>query len=153
MTINKSRRYQPGLTLKDIYPSISGYCACGCGQPLTGKKRKWHSEECRDLAFVNFAVIKGDISIIRQQLFEIDNGACRKCGVITDNWEADHILPVSEGGGGCELSNYQTLCSECHKEKTHNLIYYPTVRQFLRRNQQPELNELSLQQDIHQIAV
>lgn len=34
-------------------------------------------------------------------------------------WDADHIIPVSEGGGGCGLSNYQTLCIRCHKIKTH----------------------------------
>lgn len=33
-------------------------------------------------------------------------------------WEADHILAVKDGGGGCGLSNYQTLCIWCHKEKS-----------------------------------
>ena len=33
-------------------------------------------------------------------------------------WEADHIIPVSEGGGCCGLDNYQTLCLKCHKEDT-----------------------------------
>jgi hypothetical protein len=33
-------------------------------------------------------------------------------------WEADHILPVCEGGGCCGLENYQTLCLRCHKEES-----------------------------------
>ena len=33
-------------------------------------------------------------------------------------WQADHISPVAEGGGGCGLENIQTLCSICHKAKT-----------------------------------
>ena len=33
-------------------------------------------------------------------------------------WDADHIVPVAEGGGECDLSNYQTLCIMCHKKKT-----------------------------------
>lgn len=33
-------------------------------------------------------------------------------------WEADHILPVAHGGGGCDLDNFQTLCSACHRGKT-----------------------------------
>lgn len=33
-------------------------------------------------------------------------------------WDADHILPVEEGGGACGLDGYQTLCVWCHKEKT-----------------------------------
>jgi hypothetical protein len=33
-------------------------------------------------------------------------------------WEADHIVPVVEGGGLCGLENYRTLCSVCHKKVT-----------------------------------
>eukprot|EP00929_Paragymnodinium_shiwhaense_P043950 TRINITY_DN22553_c0_g1_i2.p1 TRINITY_DN22553_c0_g1~~TRINITY_DN22553_c0_g1_i2.p1 ORF type:complete len:1101 (-),score=183.88 TRINITY_DN22553_c0_g1_i2:52-3354(-) len=33
-------------------------------------------------------------------------------------WEADHILPVWEGGGACGLENLQTLCVACHEAKT-----------------------------------
>jgi 5-methylcytosine-specific restriction enzyme A len=33
-------------------------------------------------------------------------------------WEADHILPVKDGGGECGLDGYQTLCLECHRDKT-----------------------------------
>jgi len=33
-------------------------------------------------------------------------------------WDADHINPVAEGGGECDLTNYQTLCLPCHREKT-----------------------------------
>ena len=33
-------------------------------------------------------------------------------------WDADHIVPVEDGGGACGLDNYQTLCIWCHKEKS-----------------------------------
>lgn len=33
-------------------------------------------------------------------------------------WQADHILPVIDGGGSCGLSNIQTLCIKCHKLKS-----------------------------------
>jgi hypothetical protein len=33
-------------------------------------------------------------------------------------WDADHILAVIDGGGGCGLDNMQTLCLWCHREKT-----------------------------------
>ena len=33
-------------------------------------------------------------------------------------WEADHIIPVSEGGGCAGLDNLTSLCPRCHKEKT-----------------------------------
>lgn len=33
-------------------------------------------------------------------------------------WEADHIRPRVEGGAGCDLSNYRTLCWPCHRVET-----------------------------------
>ncbi len=36
-------------------------------------------------------------------------------------WDADHILPVAEGGGQCDLDNLRTLCLPCHREATANL--------------------------------
>ena len=30
-------------------------------------------------------------------------------------WDADHILPVKDGGGLCDLGNLRTLCISCHK--------------------------------------
>ena len=39
----------------------------------------------------------------------------------TDWWDADHIVPVIEGGGECDLSNYRTLCIPCHQKVTREL--------------------------------
>ncbi len=36
-------------------------------------------------------------------------------------WDADHILPVAEGGGQCDLDNLRTLCLPCHRELTAQL--------------------------------
>jgi len=36
-------------------------------------------------------------------------------------WDADHVVPVSEGGGECGLDNYRTLCMACHKAETKEL--------------------------------
>lgn len=36
-------------------------------------------------------------------------------------WDADHIIPVVEGGGLCGLENYRTLCHPCHKRVTAEL--------------------------------
>jgi 5-methylcytosine-specific restriction enzyme A len=36
-------------------------------------------------------------------------------------WDADHIVPVVEGGGGCDLSNLRTLCLVCHRKATADL--------------------------------
>jgi 5-methylcytosine-specific restriction endonuclease McrA len=37
-------------------------------------------------------------------------------------WDADHIIPVCQGGGQCGLDNYRTLCISCHKEETKKLL-------------------------------
>lgn len=36
-------------------------------------------------------------------------------------WQADHVVPVSEGGGASGLDNYRTLCLPCHKAVTKEL--------------------------------
>ncbi|HEY2040657.1 MAG TPA: HNH endonuclease [Edaphobacter sp.] len=36
-------------------------------------------------------------------------------------WDADHILPVAEGGGQCDLDNIRTLCLLCHRDATARL--------------------------------
>jgi 5-methylcytosine-specific restriction endonuclease McrA len=36
-------------------------------------------------------------------------------------WDADHIRPVAEGGGQCDLDNLRTLCIPCHREVTAQL--------------------------------
>lgn len=36
-------------------------------------------------------------------------------------WDADHIRPVAEGGGQCNLDNLRTLCLPCHREVTADL--------------------------------
>lgn len=120
--INCTQRYQKGLTLADLYPVKVGFCACGCDKLLPKNRRKWFSDECRQNAYLNFAVIKGDNNVIRSLLYERDYGKCAICKKIKNKWEADHIISVFEGGGGCLLDNYQTLCQLCHKIKTYQTL-------------------------------
>lgn len=118
--INKFNRYQRNINLADFTPNVANTCGCGCGIELTGRKKRWATSECADTAYAVFSIIKGNVSAIRKALFALDMGYCRACGAYDNHWEADHIIPVWQGGGASDLSNFQTLCPSCHKEKTNN---------------------------------
>lgn len=128
--INVYLRYQKGLSLECLFPTRSDRtCSCGCGKSLSNRKRKWASSVCRDSSYVRFAIIKGDTDIIRLELNKIYNSICCSCGEKTQSWEADHILPVQYGGGGCEINNFQLLCKFCHLKKTnfYTLPHHSTI--------------------------
>lgn len=121
-------RYQVGLSMNMLFPdSPERKCACGCGNLLPKGKRRWFSTECKTKALYEFYVVKGDIQVIRFLLYKTDRGGCRMCGEVTQDWEADHILPVFMGGGGCTLDNFQTLCKSCHLEKSKLSYTIPNV--------------------------
>lgn len=60
-------------------------------------------------------------------------------------WEADHIIPVEEGGGCCGLDNFQTLCVWCHKVKTKEQAAARADRRA--REKEKESNQGSLFED------
>lgn len=41
--------------------------------------------------------------------------------VVRSLWDADHTVPVVEGGGLCGIDGYRTLCIWCHKAETKAL--------------------------------
>lgn len=55
----------------------------------------------------------------RELIREGFDGVCARTGRVNRSmWDADHIIPVVKGGGGCGLENYASLCQPCHKAKT-----------------------------------
>lgn len=126
--IDVFKRYQSGLRLVDLYPLRKDKkCACGCGEQLPPKKRRWATSDCQEQAVITFFIVKGDNYVIRDKVYQRDGGYCRSCGVLTENWEADHIIPVYLGGSACGLDNFQTLCKCCHKEKTYSASHHSTI--------------------------
>lgn len=95
--------------------------------------------------------LRTDPGFLRDRAFERDRGLCALCGVDAHAawrelrqsrgvkrvrlltrwgmkslsrrtlWDADHILPVVEGGGECDLLNIRTLCILCHRKVTSEL--------------------------------
>ncbi|MGH9654146.1 MAG: HNH endonuclease [Bryobacteraceae bacterium] len=90
--------------------------------------------------------LRTDSGYLREKVFERDRGICALCGIdcvaayahlrrlrgtarlrvaVEWNlgsrkslWDADHLVPVVEGGGECDLSNMRTLCLKCHRAQT-----------------------------------
>lgn len=116
-------RKQPALKFEHMYPKRDdGICSHpDCERLLTGRRKRWCSNKCRDEAVTLFLIIKGDSKIIRRELYKRQKGCCQECWETTEDWEADHILPVVLGGGATDINNFQTLCKECHKKKTAEL--------------------------------
>ena len=61
----------------------------------------------------------------RSLVWARDRGACALCPAVCGRqgheWQADHVVPVAEGGGSCGLSGYRTLCTACHRAETAKL--------------------------------
>ena len=92
--------------------------------------------------------LRSQPAYLREQVLRRDRGICAGCGLDTlaaerrlrasggirrqallaywglkrrsrkSLWDADHILPVAEGGGQCDLANIRTLCLRCHRSAT-----------------------------------
>ncbi|HVW86885.1 MAG TPA: HNH endonuclease signature motif containing protein [Bryobacteraceae bacterium] len=117
-----------------------------CRSETPAGRRTFCSDAC-----VHQWKLRTNPGYLREQVFERDKGVCAQCGVNTMKlrgemrkldyaarrrflkewglregsrkslWDADHILPVAEGGGQCDLSNMRTLCLRCHREATASL--------------------------------
>ncbi len=125
----------------------SGRTLCRwCGLEAQGRRHTFCSDWC-----VHEWRLRTDPSYLREQVFARDRGRCALChidsveafhrlkrargsnrktmlsywGLKSVNrrslWDADHILPVCEGGGECDLENIRTLCLACHKDETYRL--------------------------------
>ncbi len=132
---------------------------CGGSIPK-GRRRTFCSDAC-----VDRWKLKTQPAYVRFKVFERDHGVCALCGADTEQmlkearatweeerragrrrwwdrppstaWEADHIIPVCEGGGECDLDNYRTLCVPCHKAETAKLA----ARRAQQRQQEREQAE------------
>ncbi|GBO55217.1 HNH endonuclease [Pseudanabaena sp. lw0831] len=57
---------------------------------------------------------------VREKIFERNNYQCQSCQKIdltAKSLHIDHIIPLAQGGAN-DMSNLQTLCAKCNREKS-----------------------------------
>lgn len=117
-----------------------------CKTEVPKGRRSFCSDSC-----VHEWRLRTNPGYLREHVFDRDKGICAQCGVDTmalrrdmrkldyaarrkflkewrltegsrkSLWDADHIVPVAEGGGQCDLANMRTLCLLCHRLATKAL--------------------------------
>lgn len=90
----------------------------GDGSPNT--RRTWHQGESWDERNCVQDYMLHFQNVARDAVWKRDQGICRTCGSRGDfwgGWEADHIVPLVDGGS-YGMENLQTLCPKHHREKT-----------------------------------
>jgi 5-methylcytosine-specific restriction protein A len=96
-------RTDPGYIREKVLQRDRGVCAqCGvdCLEAWTHLKR-----------------LRGAARLKARIAWGLPAGAVRRKSL----WDADHIIPVVEGGGECDLENIRTLCLKCHRLVTAQL--------------------------------
>jgi 5-methylcytosine-specific restriction enzyme A len=126
-------------------PNGRGLCRW-CSLEVPARRFTFCSEYC-----VHEWKLRTQPGYLRDQILRRDGGICAHCGLDTIKehrrlkrargsgraalmrhwgfdtrmrkslWDADHILPVTEGGGECDLDNIRTLCLRCHRAVTAQL--------------------------------
>jgi 5-methylcytosine-specific restriction endonuclease McrA len=91
-------RTQPGYLREQVFARDQGICAA-CGTDCNAEMRRLR--RCRGMSREAAWAAWGLRPRQRRSL-----------------WDADHIVPVVEGGGECDLTNIRTLCLRCHREAT-----------------------------------
>lgn len=95
-------RSDPGYLRDQVFARDKGRCAV-----------------CAADTLAIFAALKRSRGIARQEGLRMYG--MRSITSRRSLWEADHIVPVAEGGGQCDLDNLRTLCLLCHRDETARL--------------------------------
>ena len=104
-------------------PKPDGVQCIICGKKLTGRRRKYCSDECYDEWYGQIGIKSWNI--VRAIVLKRDNYTCQECGGKGEDGirlVRHHKIPIKDGGDEFDPDNCITLCEEnCHKSK-HNKI-------------------------------
>ncbi|MFQ5569158.1 MAG: HNH endonuclease [Rhodothermales bacterium] len=112
--------HDPVYQRRAVFKRDHGVCAA-CGRNTLHLRRRLQAATLEEQGLLYHGLLRQGYDRYRLDRFML--------------WEADHIVPVIEGGGGTGLENLQTLCVPCHKQKT-------TAMQQRRSNERKGLQDL-----------
>lgn len=88
------------------------------------RQRKYCNEDCRNY-FTDCWAIVNHWDTIRKYIWLRDKKSCQECGkkvgLYFGQCEIHHIIPRSKGGTD-DHSNLITLCKNCHRKHTNQLL-------------------------------
>jgi hypothetical protein len=111
-------RISPSYVTQRVAQRDYGVCA-RCHVDTRIQKRAWM--RLRDFVTRHWRRLLPYASVVYVDRFASQKYGVPEARLHSNWWDADHIVPVVEGGGGCGLENYRTLCLKCHKEVTAEL--------------------------------
>ncbi len=146
--MSRQRRQPGGWANREELPhGENGHVLCRrCTREVEPPRRTFCSDAC-----VHQWRLRTDPAYLREHVFRRDRGICALCACDTvklasalrrlnwrgrkrrcaelglpytrlrSPWDADHVVPVAEGGGECDLANLRTLCIPCHRRVTQEL--------------------------------
>ena len=100
------------------------FCSEGCVHEWKIRSSPWYVRrqvKKRDKGICKlcgFNVVKAHREWTRSKPSASDRAARKAWRAARPRWEADHIVPVADGGGECGLENYRLLCRPCHVRVT-----------------------------------
>jgi 5-methylcytosine-specific restriction endonuclease McrA len=145
--MSTQRAMTGGLANRDALPRgpTGRYLCRWCNLEVPAGRQTFCSQWC-----VEEWKLRSNPGHLRQKVLERDRGICANCQLDCISelqrikklrgasrvkataawglrgrkslWDADHVIPVAEGGGECDLSNMRTLCLKCHRARTLELL-------------------------------
>lgn len=107
--------YYPGGYDMYDFPNGKNICETCWLEVYNSKLIDWGADRKKRIR-VDFDYVRINIPYkIREEVFNRDNRKCKICSS-KSNLCLDHIFPQSKGGSN-DVTNLQTLCSECNSKK------------------------------------
>lgn len=115
------KRTQGRIPFDALIPiTPDGICDCGCDKPLTGRRRRWATDQCSMFIEHIWQILYGNPRRIKTYIKKYHGNHCSVCGADGRQvkLQLEHTVPVKLGGGACWLNNFSLMCLSCHAPKT-----------------------------------